>query len=245
MNRLFENDLESETGPSRSTVNRAIRGLTDRNWVEEEDRNHYAITSAGEIILQKYDDFSSTIAETQAKTKLLNQLGDSVDDPSIEVFSESTTIDYPAKDPHRGWQRASEEVSKRIEEGFETYWGMNPIVSAAGNDIGQQILAAADEAELIIDEEVFDISRSNYSEAMENGLKAENLDIYVSSEEVTFTLAIYDEEMVEVAAHSGDGHLIAGGHGSDERLVNWATEIYKNYRQQSHSLSELRTVADK
>lgn len=234
-----KNELESETGSSRSTIDRAINELTDRNWAEETNRNQYIITSAGEAILAKYDEFSGAIAETQTKTKLLNNLGEPIDTPSIEVFANSTTVEYPAKDPLRGWKRASKEVSKRIEDGFETYRGMNPIVSTAGNDIGQQILTEADEAELVIDEKVLDASQTNYSDALEKGLTAGNLNIYISPAEVTITVAIYDEESAEVAVHSENGHLLAGVHGSDEKLVRWAAGVYEQYRQQSYPISEM------
>jgi predicted transcriptional regulator len=232
-------ELRSKTGASESTVNRAIRNSSKKNWVEEKSRGRYDITSVGEGVVESYEDFYGIIGETQAKTKLLNNLGENISAPSIEVLDKAETVEYPAKDPFKGWKRASEEVSRQVEEGLESYRGMNPIVSTAGNEMGRQILSEADEAELIIDENVLEMSQSNHPDAMEEGLTAENLDIYVSPEDVAITLAIYDEERVEVSVHDEDGHPVGGIRGSNGELACWANDVYEKYRQQSYPLSEL------
>lgn len=237
-------ELKSETGASESTIDRAIRNSTKKNWAEEKSRGQYVITSAGEGIVESHDNFYETIAETQAKTKLLNNLGENISTPSIEVLNEADTVEYPAKDPFKGWNRAFEEVSRQVEEGLESYRGMNPIVSTAGNEIGREILSEADEAELIIDEGVLEMSEANYSDAMEEGLTAENLTIYVTPENVAITMAIYDEERIEVSIHDEDGHPVAGIRGSDEELIRWATEAYEKYRQQAYPLSELLNASN-
>src|SRR5699024_2461142 len=138
----------------------------------------------GASIVESYDNFYGTIGEAQAKTKLLNNLDENIPTPSIEVLSEAETDEYPSKDAFKGWKRASDAVCERVEEGLESYRGMNPIVSTKGNDIGRQILSEADEAELIIDEDVLEMSQSNHSEAMKEALTADNLDIYVSPKNV-------------------------------------------------------------
>jgi predicted transcriptional regulator len=232
-------ELKSETGASQSTVDRAIRNSIEKNWIEEKSRGQYDITSAGEGIVESYNNFHETIGETQAKTKLLNNLGGNISAPSIEVLNGAETVEYPAKAPFKGWKRASEEVSRRLEEGLKSYRGMNPIVSTAGNEIGRQILSEANEAELIIDEGVLEMSQSNHPDAMEEGLAAENLTIYVSPENVAITLAIYDEERIEVSIHNEDGLPVGGIRGSDEKLAGWATDVYEEYRQQAYPLSEL------
>lgn len=228
---------ESENGPSQSTVNRAIDNLSKRNWIEEKSRKRYDITTTGEGIVEGLDSIRDTITEAQTKTKLLNHLGEHA--PSIEVFAEATTVEYPQKDPMKGWNRASSAVEERVEEGLETYRGMNPIVSTRGNDMGRKILSAADEAELIIDEMVLDASEANYSGALETGCAAGNLDIYVSPNEVPITLAIYDEKKIEASVHDADGHPIGGIRGSSAALSYWAIELYEQYRAQSYPLSEL------
>jgi predicted transcriptional regulator len=65
-------ELKNETDSSKPTIDRAIRNCTEKNWVEEKSRGQYKITSAGESIVESYDNFCGTIGETQAKTKLLN-----------------------------------------------------------------------------------------------------------------------------------------------------------------------------
>ena len=235
--------LKYETDTSQSTIDRAIRNSMEKNWVEEKNRGRYDITSTGESIVESYDNFYETIGEAQAKTRLLNNLGN-ISPPSIEVLAEAETVEYPPKDPFKGWKRASEEVTKQIEKGLESYRGMNPIVSSQGNDIGRQILSAADEAELIIDEAVLEMSQSNHSDAVREGITASNFNIYVSSENVPVTLAIYNEERVEISIHDADGHPVGGIRGSNSELACWATDVYEKYRQQSYPLSELLNTSD-
>jgi predicted transcriptional regulator len=237
-------ELRSETGASESTVNRAIRNSSEKNWVEEKSRGRYDITSAGEGVVESYNNFYGIIGEAQAKTKLLNNLGENISAPSIEVLDKAETVEYSVKGPFKGWERASEEVSRQVEEGLESYHGMNPIVSTAGNEIGREILSEADEAELIIDEGVLEMSEANYSDAMEDGLTADNLTIYVSPENVATTMAIYDEERIEVSVHDEDGHPVGGIRGSDDELARWATDVYESYRQQSYPLSELLNASN-
>jgi predicted transcriptional regulator len=237
-------ELRSETGVSESTVDRAIRDSTKRSWVEEKSRGRYVMTSVGEGIVESYNDFYGIIGEAQAKTELLNNLGENISAPSIEVLDKAETVEYANKGPFTGWERASEAVSRQVEEGLESYRGMNPIVSTAGNEMGREILSAADEAELIIDEGVLEMSEANYSDAMEDGLTADNLTIYVSPESVAVTMAIYDEERIEVSIHDEDGHPVGGIRGSGDELACWATDVYESYRQQSYPLSELLNTSD-
>lgn len=234
-----KHELKSETEVSRSTVNRAIDNLSDRNWIEETRRNRYDITTAGESILERYDDFSNTIAGAQTKTRLINQLGNQIEPPSIDVFSEAEAEEYPTTDPMKGWNRATTEASKQVDGGLEVYRGMNPIVSSKGNEIGRKLLATVDEAELIIDEDVLDASKENYTDELDEGLATDNLEIYVSPEKVPITLAIYDEERVELSVHDEQGHPIGGIRGENGELACWAKDLYEEYRAQSYAISEL------
>lgn len=233
-----KHELGRESEVSRSTVNRAIDNLSDRNWIEETGRNQYEITTVGESILKRYGRFSETIAGAQTKTKLINQLGKHAEPPSIDVFSEAEVEEYPTTDPMKGWNRATSEASKQIDGGLDVYRGMNPIVSEKGNEIGRKLLATVDEAELIIDEDVLDASQKNYTDELDEGLATDNLEIYVSPEKVPITLAIYDEERVEVSVHDEQGHPIGGIRGENGKLAQWAKDLYEEYRARSYSLSE-------
>lgn len=234
-----KHELESEVEVSRSTIDRAIDNLAERNWIEETSRGQYEITTVGASILDRYEEFVDTIVGAQTKTKLINQLGKHVEPPSIDVFSEAEAEEYPTSDPMKGWNRAADEASNQIEEGLEVYQGMNPIVSAHGNEIGRELLDAADEAELIIDEEVLETSKKSYNSELDEGLAADNFEIYVSREKVPVTLAMYNEERVELSVHDEQGHPIGGIRGTNGDLACWAKDLYEQYRAQSYPLSEL------
>ena len=236
---LPKHKLRSETDVSRSTVSRATDNLSDRNWIEKVGRKQYAITTVGESVLERYDAFRNAISGAQTKTKLINQLGKHVEPPSIDVFSEAETEVYPTTDPMSGWSRASAEVSRQIDAGLDVYQGMNPIISMKGNEIGRKLLDAANEAELIIDKDVLDTAKESYTDELDEGLTADNFEIYVSPKKVPITLAMYNEKRVELSVHDDQGHPIGGIRGTNGELACWAQDLYEQYREQSYSLSEL------
>ena len=236
---IMKRELKSEAEVSRSTVKRAINNLSERNWIEEAGRKRYVITTVGESIVERYDEFSNTVVAAQTKTQLINQLGKHVEPPSIDVFSEAEVEEYPTTDPMKGWNRADDEVSQQIETGLNFYRGMNPIVSTKGNEIGRKLLDAVDEAELIIDEDVLDASKENYTDELDEGLADDSLEIYVSHQRIPITLAIYNDERVELSVHDEQGHPIGGIRGTNEKLVCWAKDLYEQYRAQSFSITNL------
>lgn len=240
---LPKHKLRSKTDVSRSTVSRATDNLSDRNWIEEVRRKRFTITTVGESVLERFDAFRDTIGGAQAKTRLINQLGKHVEPPSIDVFSEAEAEIYPTTDPMRGWNRANAEVSQQIDAGLDVYRGMNPIVSMKGNEIGRKLLDAANEAELIIDKEVLDTAKVSYTDELDEGLTADNFEIYISSEKIPITLAMYNEERIELSVHDEQGHPIGGIRGTNGDLACWAQDLYEHYREQSYPLSELAQKA--
>jgi predicted transcriptional regulator len=131
-----------------------------------------------------------------------------------------------------------------LERDLETFQGLLSQVSLSLADIGDSIIQSGTDTELVITEPVlYNLpTEGRYTEHVKRGLKAKNHTLLIASGYDIFPVAIaICDDTVLIGPATADqvpsgvpaGIVVS----SDEALVEWATQLYDQYRDESAPLS--------
>lgn len=232
------NELVSRTSLSRATIHRNLSTLTKRSWVQQAN-GQYRITLAGDCILHQYDELLSTIRDVE-------ELGDfsnyfqclDFDLPSAVIATATITIAEPGN-PHAAINRY---LNMLDEASIGNFRALTPVVSPVYDKAYRKIIDDSNQLEFIIDESVLNISQSKYPDTLENAYSNTNVDLYIHPDDLTFGLVLL-ENRVLIAAYDEFGYLRACLDGANKELVEWTTDIYKNYRQTATHIDTFLSLA--
>lgn len=215
-------ELVRVCGLSRSTVHRALDGLLTREWIRNEG-GEYRLTAGGQLILDRYAALETAIERVDEWGPFLNRLGDIAATLPPAALDDATMVTTSPENPHAVIGHVADTFATSASE---TFRGITPVVSPLLNEAAGELLAAGVEMELLIDESVLATSRSDYSDALEDGYAAENFTLYLSPDDLTFGLTILDERVL-VTTHDEQGVLRECLDGTNEALTAWARDIYE------------------
>lgn len=224
----------------RSTVHRCLDGLAARGWVEKESGTH-RLTTPGELVLSAYEELTETIRVSAEHGKVLTQLGDVGRTLPIGAISEATVIEATSENPYATIEHSIETFQS---EAFDRMRTIVPITSRLLNEAGRPLVKANVDIEMVIDDEVLETARESYPEAHQLGLDSENFTPYIHPETLTFGLTILDAERVLVGAYDGKGNPRACLDGSNDVLIEWASETYERYREESSRIDAASGTVD-
>jgi predicted transcriptional regulator len=225
-------ELASAVSCARETVHRSLSGFVDNQWVEKSG-HAYRTTAAGELVLAEYERLESTVERARELGTFLTELGEiATEIPEAALHSVSVTT-ATADDPHAPISRYSSWLGDQPVSSFR---GMTPIASPVFNDAAQRVLGPETEMELIIDASVLDVSERAYPRALERAFEIEQFTLLRVANQIEFALAIVDGR-VSVAAVDDRGNVVAGIHGDDDALHEWAIDVYERRRESAERVS--------
>ena len=215
---------------ARETAQRTLSGFAERGWVEKENGG-YRCTPAGELILDQYGELETIVNHAGRMSKFFANAGDAADIP-VSVLDDVTFTESTKGSPHAPLNRYLEVFGN---EQVETLRGITPIVSRMFNDAASRAIGDDTSAELLIDESVLRTSRAGFADDLRTAARMEQFELYLSSEPIEFGLSILDDHVC-VGAYDDSGNLVACVDGTDDRLVEWATDLYRERRGKAERL---------
>ncbi|RDI70279.1 helix-turn-helix transcriptional regulator [Halopelagius longus] len=226
---------------ARETAQRTVSAFVERGWAEKvADDGEYALTPAGTMVANGYDDFESTVAVACDLSVFLSHVGDVAVDLDPDVLRGLNATTATKGDPHAAVNRLLEVMGTEPPESF---YGITPIVSGIVNEGAEQIIGPDSTVELIIDESVLAVSASEYPEALDAAYELDQFELFVCPEELGFGLLIVDGHVL-FGAYDEMGNLVACVDGTDERFVSWAEDVYARHREKSRRAAEATPPSD-
>jgi predicted transcriptional regulator len=230
---------EGESAPSRTTVHRAIEAFDDRGWVTGTSAGQYTLTDTGDRVLAAYTGLISNVEAAQSTSEFLSCCDDTVADIPLSALADAELhVDTPdAPDTSRGLLR------ELADPDLDSFRGFLSTVSTASADVGDSIIRSGADTELIIPEPVlYDLpTEGHYTTHVKRGLEAQNFELLVvpTIDSLPIGLAIFDGDAVLMGPADLD-HIPDGGNAgtivsTDEELVEWATDLYTDYRTRAQS----------
>jgi predicted transcriptional regulator len=224
--------LESELDVSRSTVDRAIRELEDKQLVERTDAG-YRRTLSGRLALRDYEGFTRRISGLCEGSDLLAGLP-----PSVEVdtvfLEDADVVEADKASPHR----PIEELYGYVEAASEVRGFAPAIHPQQVETYRRQVLESGMGVEVIVSDDAVERLLSEYEGAFEAALATDRASFYRSTSEFPYSLTIATLEDRPVA-----GLMIYGRSGirgciinDAEPAVEWAERRFRAERKQASQL---------
>lgn len=210
---------------SRSTVHRALDGLTDRDWVEQSDGT-YRLTAGGDLVLGHYGALESAIDRIDEWGAFLNRLGDLADTLPLATLPAATLTTSTPENPHGAAAHFADGLASPTVAEF---YGITPVVSPRFNEAAEELVAADTEMELIIDESVLDTSSVEYDDELDDAYSCDSFTLYLHPDDIEIGLAILDERVL-IGTHDDRGVLRECLDSTDETLRTWAHDVYEDHR---------------
>jgi len=218
-------ELIRDCGLSRSTVHRALSGLTAREWVRRENGT-YHLTPGGSFVLDRYEALETTIDRVAKWGPFLNRLGAIADSFPLSALDDATLLTVSPANPHAALSRFANAFAA---EDIERFYGITPVVSPVINDAAAELLTDGIEMELLVDDSVLDTSRASYADALDDAYSSENFALFRYPDDLDFGIAVFDDRVI-VSAYDDRGVLRECLDSTDDALGEWAREVYDDYR---------------
>ena len=219
--------LAERVSCARETAHRNLSGFVERSWVRKHN-GPYELTTAGRMVLDRYDDLERTVENADRLTVFLENIGRITDRIDPEQLAEQTVTTSTPEQPHAPIERWLDIVDGVVDE----YYGIAPIVSRVFNEAAEQAIGEETLMELVIDQSVLEASREQFPDAFELALELDQFTLWISPIDIDFGLAISDG-YVWLAAYDDLGNVVASVDGDDDAFVEWAHEIYEAHRDRS------------
>lgn len=219
-------ELREAIDGSRTTIDRNLDRLETDGWITKTDRG-YAITTAGEFVLERATDFVETVSAADRLQPILRWIPRG--EPDIDVReladAELTTAEEGTPiamvDKHVQGMTAAAHTRMIL-----------PIVSA--RSMNEQLRATQEQsvhAEHVVTPTVADILQSDpeFVDRIETMRETAEVEIYVTEEPVPYYLGILDET-VQIGVDE-DGQPRGLIETTAESVREWAERRFESYRE--------------
>lgn len=220
-------DLAETCGCARETAQRTLAGFCDRGWVEKCDGT-YRLTPGGRMVYEQYTELVATVERADKLGDFLTNAPSVVTDAPTAVLDAVTVTTAVSGNPHAPLNRYLTVVGTDPVERFR---GISPIVSPVFNDSAETVLGPTTEMELVVDEDVLETSKSEYTDALALAAKLDQFTLRLV-DRVEFGLLLVDGHGM-VAAYDDDGNMVALVDGDDPDVVAWVEDLYESVRDRS------------
>jgi predicted transcriptional regulator len=219
--------LAEEASCARETAQRNLAGFTDRGWVEKRNRS-YRLTSAGQMVLERYEQLERSVENAKNLDVFLANVGDVGDRIDTDLLAAQTVTTSTPDCPHAPIER----WLTLVDETVDTYYGVTPIVSRVFNEAAEQAIGPDTHMELVIDQSVLETSQERFPEALELAFELDQFTLWMAPTDLEYGLTIVDGH-VWVAAYDDFGNVVASVDGDDEQFLEWAQGCYDDLRSRS------------
>ncbi|MFC5972823.1 helix-turn-helix transcriptional regulator [Halomarina salina] len=224
-------ELEESLSASRATVQRALSGLDERDWVDKHD-GKYRLTGAGTFVLRAYHDLADVVETADEVGEPLSLLDTATDDLPIAALRSATATTATATTPHAPIERYA-SLLERTD--IDELRGICPVLSPVFNEVHRPLFEAGVPIELVIDEETLAAAEELTPENHTVALESDSFTLYVADEALDFGASLFGDSAM-VAAYDDQGRFRASLDSTDDALVDWTADLFEGYRDRAHVL---------
>lgn len=223
-------ELADDCSCARETAQRAVSAFVDRGWAEKQTtEGDYALTAAGRMVVDGYDEFETSVAVADRLSALLSNIGEEAAELDPRLLRRLRETTATEDDPHAPLNRFLTVIG---DQHVETFRGITPIVSGIFNRAAARVIGPESSVELVIDESVFETSTTEYPDDLARAYELDQFRLFVSPTRLEFGLLIVDGHGY-VGAYDDHGNVVASIDGTEDRFVEWCEKTYRHYREQS------------
>lgn len=223
-------DLSENLSMSRSTINRAIRELTELNIVQEQAGN-YKLTLYGKNMYESYCEFIELYKKLVKVKPLLLHLPSSFPF-DYNILRTATVCLSERPNPHKPFTALQEglEIADKIQV-------LSPVVNPRSvhfyhSEITEHNLTA----EFILSQSVLDYLRTEHPAKIQTALHKENITFNKISKEITFGMVIIDSTKMWFSVYDDRGRIVGSITNNTQTAIEWAKLLYDDYKKDSNTV---------
>jgi predicted transcriptional regulator len=255
--RLRERMLRAESLPTGSTplatryktspatALRTISSLTSKGWFEKRGTTHDR-TFSGSQALDEFEGLLTVTEQALDKKECLHWLDPELADLPVRRLANAQTAVNDAEHID-----AAEELFEELTSSeFDRYRGITTHVNnSAAKDFSPHIQNGV-QAELLVTPDVVKNLPvlGSTADMVKNGINATNFDMLIAPR-LPVSMSIFDDEVVFFGPRPEDIQNDVSGVivSADEKVVEWALDLYWSYREQSRQPPDylIRALLDK
>lgn len=218
--------LRDDLDCARTTVDRNLDRLVEAGWIVETE-GEYAITTAGELVLERAQAFVETVSVASRLQPILRWLPREELDVDVRHFADATVTVADEGQPIAMVDRHTRAVKRASNARM-----VLPVVSPQGlqaqyehNDVAEL------DVEIVVTPTVREVLTSDpeFADVIGEFRAAGALDVYVTEEPIPFYLGLLDGT-VQIGVDD-DGHPRGLLESRDQHVREWATRRFERFRR--------------
>lgn len=213
---------------SRATVQRILDSFTEFGWVRRGDTG-YVATSAGRIVLQKFDTLFNTVNEVDSLSDFLSQFERAHKIPV--PLNEYRVVSATQTDPYA----PAEYFVSSIPEDATQLRALLPTIVPAFNRACEPLVERRASIQLVLSQPAAETSRQSYSEDFERARSIDSISLSISPKIFWFGLSVFDDD-VFLGAYIDEGRFQACLHSTEDQLREWALSTFQTFREDATSV---------
>ncbi|MFB6270686.1 MAG: helix-turn-helix transcriptional regulator [Halobacterium sp.] len=226
-------DLVESLSLSRSTVDRAVRDLESRGFVERDDG--VTLTLHGRLVLDAYDEFTDTLSAVDDAQVVLDPLpADATIDPVL--LRGASVVGPDPVSPQRPFVAYQEHLRDAV--------GVRGFAPAVLEDnvplFRERIVADGLDVDLTVSPDALDELLSAYADSIDEALASGHLTLRRATETLEYALMLVDqpEHTVVCALFYDERGLVGSLHNDAPDAVRWAEQVYERVRNAAEPLQD-------
>ncbi|MFC4438731.1 MULTISPECIES: helix-turn-helix transcriptional regulator [Natrialbaceae] len=220
-------ELEQSLDISRSTVHRALKTLKELNLVEKTG-GQYELTGVGMFVARETSVYRERVDAAMSLEPFLNLV--EVDDIPVEHFADAEVTRPKPRQPHYSVRRIIDLIER--SEHLRIF---STIISPFYVDVAHREMLDGMEIQAIFNEGIIDIVLGEYEQEAYEAFETGCFDVYMHAN-LPFELFLFDDR-IGMAAHDQNGIARVFVETQSEEAIDWATDLYERYLEQSTALS--------
>lgn len=219
-------ELEAALDVSRTTVDRAVRSLSETGCIIEQD-GKWEVTLFGKIAYEKYERLIQNYEALTAAQPLLSYLPSGVPvDIQLLAGADVSLAELPA--PHSPVAQLED-----LLQHSDQIRGFSSVVLPEYVSLFQHHVDRGVDTDLILDSDLVEYLWATHSSEMNSVLETDNGMIWWLDQKPPFGFVLIDSDIVWFAVYDKDGGLQGTIVNESVSAVTWATEVFHSYRQQA------------
>lgn len=226
--RVSKTELRRRLDASRTTIDRHLEALEERNWIREVD-GEYTITRVGELVAEKFLSFVETVGAARGLAPAIEWLPTEFD-LDMSALDDAEVVLANPKDPYSVMHRHA----RRLRAGDHVR-GIAPIAELYSHETNHEtVVRNGASVELIVEPEVADTYWSDpaYRRLTEEMARTSRFELHVHDGTVPYGVVILDDT-VQIIAIDDEGMPRALIETEAPAAREWAERIYRQYLEKS------------
>lgn len=226
--------LKDELGIPRTTLQKNIRELENKNWIQKTpaDQTGYTTTTHGNIVLKEYTRTQEILQTAAELEPFLRWVPRNAVGPDIRSLKDSTVMTPEPPNP-----RAPEKRLAELIDASTTIHVASPILTPMMVDqLARSFNEGSIEGEIVVEPDVADVLRNDYPDLIERAQENPSITIKVYDDELPFVLFILDDRVV-YAAFDDNGMTRALLTNTTEASLEHARKTYREYADEARTLA--------